>query len=288
MTPQEVIACLLDQDEPEHNLAAIEHRQRLIKSWKIPQGSKVLEVGPGQGDFTVCLADAVGPTGQVVAVDPAPLDWGTPDYRTAQGFVLRSPLGSRIQFVQADPIDFLDAPTTATKSFDFIVFCHSIWYFSQPSFLPTMLSKARPCVANVLIAEYSLSTSHPSAVPHVLASLAANAVESFRGEDSKRNIRCALTPLRMIEAAEEVGWALSHEETVTPGEKQLDAFREVNMILKSRLFKADMESVQAGDKVKTMLQSMTYAVKASVDRLDGRLESVRNMDVWVARFGAKE
>lgn len=76
MTPQELADCLLDKTEPEHNIAALGHRQRLIESWVIPEGSRILEIGPGQGDFTVCLADAVGPTGKVVAVDPAPLDWG--------------------------------------------------------------------------------------------------------------------------------------------------------------------------------------------------------------------
>ncbi|POR31343.1 Uncharacterized protein TPAR_08441 [Tolypocladium paradoxum] len=290
MTPQEVAACLLDQDEPEHNIAAIEHRQRLIKSWGIPPGSKVLEIGPGQGDFTVCLADSVGPAGRVVAVDPAPLDWavGTPDYRTARAFVLASPLGSRMEFVQDDPIPFLDFPTTTTKSFDFIVFCHCIWYFSHPSFLPIMLAKARPRAATVLIAEYSLSTSLPSAVPHVLAALAANAVESFRGEDSKRNIRSALTPPQMVSAAEGAGWVLAKEHMVTPGERQLDAFREVRMILNSKLFRTDMESVQVDDKIKTMLRGMTYAVRVSVGRLEGGLNSVRNMDVWAARFEAKE
>lgn len=52
-------------------------RRSLVKAWGISPGSKVLEIGPGQGGFTVILADAVGPTGQVVTVDPAPLDWGT-------------------------------------------------------------------------------------------------------------------------------------------------------------------------------------------------------------------
>jgi len=80
--PQEIVACLFDQRLPEHNLAAIDHRQQLIRSWGIPPGSKVVEIGPGQGDFTIALADAVGPTGRVFAVDPAPLDYGMAQYLT--------------------------------------------------------------------------------------------------------------------------------------------------------------------------------------------------------------
>lgn len=76
---EELVACLLelpDSPDRKHDVAALKHRQRLIRLWNIPPGAKVLEIGPGQGDFTVVLADAVGPTGRVVGVDPAPLDQG--------------------------------------------------------------------------------------------------------------------------------------------------------------------------------------------------------------------
>jgi tRNA G46 methylase TrmB len=76
MSPQEVATCLLDQRNPAHNIAALEHRQRLIRTWGIPLGSNILEIGPGQGDFTVALADAVGPAGRIVAIDNAPPGYG--------------------------------------------------------------------------------------------------------------------------------------------------------------------------------------------------------------------
>lgn len=52
------------------------HRLALLQHWNIPVGSKVLELGCGQGDCTTALASAVGEQGRVVAVDPAPLDYG--------------------------------------------------------------------------------------------------------------------------------------------------------------------------------------------------------------------
>jgi predicted methyltransferase len=73
---QQLAGYLLDQTSPDHNVAAIEHRQRLVQAWNIPLGSKILEIGCGQGDSTVVLADAVGPTGRVVAVDSCPPGWG--------------------------------------------------------------------------------------------------------------------------------------------------------------------------------------------------------------------
>lgn len=53
------------------------HRLVLLQHWNIPTGSKVLELGCGQGDCTTVLAHAVGEQGSVVAVDPAALDYGT-------------------------------------------------------------------------------------------------------------------------------------------------------------------------------------------------------------------
>ena len=52
------------------------HRLELLRYWNIPIGSKVLELGCGQGDCTTVLAHAVGEQGSVVAVDPAELNYG--------------------------------------------------------------------------------------------------------------------------------------------------------------------------------------------------------------------
>jgi len=52
------------------------HRIRLLQQWNIPTGSRVLELGCGQGDCTTVLACAVGEQGSVVAVDPADLGYG--------------------------------------------------------------------------------------------------------------------------------------------------------------------------------------------------------------------
>ena len=52
------------------------HRLELLQHWNIPTGSKVLELGCGQGDCTTVLAHAVGEQGRVVAIDPAELDYG--------------------------------------------------------------------------------------------------------------------------------------------------------------------------------------------------------------------
>jgi len=52
------------------------HRIRLLQQWNILTGTKVLELGCGQGDCTTVLACAVGEQGSIVAVDPADLGYG--------------------------------------------------------------------------------------------------------------------------------------------------------------------------------------------------------------------
>ena len=61
----------------DSNLGGLDHRINLIKFWGITPGSRVLEIGCGQGDCTTVLADAVGPDGLVDAVDPGAPDYGT-------------------------------------------------------------------------------------------------------------------------------------------------------------------------------------------------------------------
>jgi ubiquinone/menaquinone biosynthesis C-methylase UbiE len=52
------------------------YRLRLLRNWSIGLGTRVLEIGCGQGDMTAVLAAAVGPAGRVTAVDIASPDYG--------------------------------------------------------------------------------------------------------------------------------------------------------------------------------------------------------------------
>lgn len=93
-SPEQLFSWLLDQSDPEHGLESIKHRRQVVQAWNIALGSRILEIGSGQGDFTVVLADAVGPTGHVTAIDPSPVDWGEPYintvYSSADPHVLRN------------------------------------------------------------------------------------------------------------------------------------------------------------------------------------------------------
>ena len=56
----------------------MDHRVELVSFWDVKPGSRVLELGCGQGDCTVVIADAVGENGHVDAVDPGAPDYGEP------------------------------------------------------------------------------------------------------------------------------------------------------------------------------------------------------------------
>ncbi|MFY0226860.1 methyltransferase domain-containing protein, partial [Bacillus cytotoxicus] len=49
----------------------LQHRLDLVKEFGIKKGMSILEIGCGQGDTTVALADAVGEDGKVVGIDIA-------------------------------------------------------------------------------------------------------------------------------------------------------------------------------------------------------------------------
>ncbi|KKY36766.1 putative sam-dependent methyltransferase [Diaporthe ampelina] len=194
-------------------------------------------------------------------------------------------VGQQISFVEADPIEYL-SKGASDLTFDFIVFGYSIWYFSSQDILSRLLHESRTCAQTVLIAEHGLSAPRPAQVPHLLAALTDNALESFRGEESKRNIRCALTPGQIKKLAADAGWALAKEEMATPSPKQIDAKMEVRMVLKSRMFRGDLDEVisRTDPKKGIMLQGMIDAVAASVQNLEGGWDDVVNMDIWLARF----
>lgn len=69
---QSLLNCGILPSEPQ-----LQHRLGILQKWGLVPGSKVLEIGCGQGDCTLVLADLVGEHGHVTAIDPAPLDYGS-------------------------------------------------------------------------------------------------------------------------------------------------------------------------------------------------------------------
>ncbi|KAL7787442.1 S-adenosyl-L-methionine-dependent methyltransferase [Trichoderma ceciliae] len=273
---------IISPDFPGHlnlEIGQAEHRIKLINFWRLAPGSRVLEIGCGQGTTTAVLAEAVGPTGHVDAIDPGRPDYGSPwTLAQAQEHLSSGPIGDRISWHFADPIDYL--AKNADKSWDYVVFAHCIWYFESPAILTKMLGALRGRAKSLLIAEYALKATQKNAVPHVLASVARATLEAHN-KASEANIRCLSSPGAITDAANENSWTFDEETIVMPGEGLLDGSWETGTV-KSPNFLKEIEQKVEDPKVRALLRSARDGVLGLLETLE--VKRTWTMDVWVATF----
>ncbi|KAL7899593.1 S-adenosyl-L-methionine-dependent methyltransferase [Trichoderma sp. SZMC 28014] len=256
-----------------------EHRIKLVNIWRIPPGSRILEIGCGQGTTTAVLAEAVGPTGHIDAVDSGRPDYGSPwTLAQAQEHLSKGPIGDRISWHFADPIDFLAA--NADKTWDYIVFVHSIWYFDSPATLTKMLGALKGRAPSLLVAEYALKATEKNALPHVLASVARATLEAHN-KGSQANIRCLSSPGAITDAANENAWILDGEAFLVPEAGLLDGFWETGTV-KSPKFLKEIEEKVEDPKVRALLRSARDGVLGVLETMD--VKKAWTMDVWAASF----
>ncbi|KAL3291921.1 SAM-dependent methyltransferase [Colletotrichum asianum] len=267
------------------HLSQTVHRLAILQHWNIPVGSRVLELGCGQGDCTTVIASAVGEEGAVVVVDPAELDYGAPyTLGQAQSHISQGLLGSRVTWVQQPPLDYLSSlsSTSESKTFDATVLAHCMWYFASPSVIISTFRALKQHSKRLLLAEWSLVATDPSAQPHVLAALTQAALEC-RKKDSESNVRTVLGPKRLTELALAAGWQLETKALVQCGEDLLDGQWEVGACLSSD-FKREVEEHVSNERERAVVLASRDACEASLKGVQGGLKGVRSMDVWVAGF----
>ncbi|MGG4155852.1 SAM-dependent methyltransferase [Peribacillus muralis] len=142
---------LFEKDEIQQ--VQLQHRLELVEAFGIQKGMRVLEIGCGQGDTTVAIADAVGASGCVVAIDIASPDYGAPlTLGQATERIKKSPLGERIDFHFEMDFDLFES----TIPFDVAVLSHCSWYFKQPEDLLNYFKKMRGWAKRICIAEWDL------------------------------------------------------------------------------------------------------------------------------------
>ncbi|MCJ1432468.1 hypothetical protein MMC27_001825 [Xylographa pallens] len=259
------------------------HRIHIIQDiWAIPAGSKVLEIGPGQGDCTLVLAAAVGEHGHVDAVDPCDLDYGSPwTVGQAQAHIAAGPLGRRISFIQADPLAHLASTATV---YDYAVLVHCLWYFDAPARIAALFAALAPKTRakNVLIAEWALEAKLPAQVPHVLAALARANLE-VHNPASEANIRTAASPAWLKGCLERLGVRVRREELVLPPEGLRDGVWEVGSVV-AEGFREDVARYCGDGEQAVAVLGIREAVVAAVKGLEAGMDGVRSMQVWVAEF----
>ncbi|QRW13411.1 methyltransferase domain protein [Ceratobasidium sp. AG-Ba] len=261
------------------------HRVRLAQSWDITEGSRVLELGCGQGDCTAVLAAAVGESGHVTGVDPASLDYGSPStLGQAQAHLRQSKIGSRMTFVQSDPTAFISNSENASK-FDTAVLAHCIYYMASPSTLFDILRALHdkaPSIKKLCIAEYALTASVPEAYPHVLAVLMEAALEVHKdGETSDSNVRTVIGPVDITKLANQAGWTVRHEGVLIPDAGLEDGRWEVSAAM--GISEKDIAKLISGERERALVGAMKESVVKSISNM-GDKSKVRTMDVWWSIF----
>ncbi|KAB8616633.1 hypothetical protein FH972_025968 [Carpinus fangiana] len=202
-------------------ISQTEHRLNLLAAWSRTgcdyNGKVIVELGCGQGDMTAVLANAVASrdTGRVVAIDPAPLDYGAPwTLAQAQDHLSASTLGRAIQWVQQDPLDYL-SQSGSLDNVDYVVLAHSIFYLPSEDYLLQLLQsiassagkvKTRP---KLLLAEWGQESSTDAAQAHLQAVKMQAAFPDPTG-----NVRIAPTPANIVQLAVQAGWSVEGESWV--------------------------------------------------------------------------
>ncbi len=195
------------------------YRRQIAQSWNLGEGSKILEIGCGQGDMTVALAEAVGATGRVVAIDPAASDYGSPQtLGEATDLIKSSDLGTRIDF-QLEFDVLTESTNWEDEFFDWAVLAHSSWYFASRDQLLQTLRKIKPWAKNLGFAEWDPTPASFDQVGHMLAVLIQGQVEAFKSS-SQANIRSPLSRQQVKEVLADAGWEVDGESDLDTSEMQ--------------------------------------------------------------------
>ncbi|PQE07326.1 SAM-dependent methyltransferase protein [Rutstroemia sp. NJR-2017a WRK4] len=270
-------------------IAQIRHRIDLVDFWEIPPSSHVLEIGCGQGDTTIVLADRVGPEGHVDALDPGAPDYCSPQtLSSAQAQIKSSPVGNRITFHNTFPIPFLNQqsqnhpslqsnPSIPTKKYSHIILSHCSFYFSSPHDLSQIITKCANWSDKICFAEWSLQARELEMVPHLLSVL-LQATCFDRNKEGDGNVRCIRSPERVKEVFLRTGWKVERErmEGVESGVR--DGEWEVGNV--RRWLRGEVE----GQEMELGLKAMYDAMETSVQNVESGVKGVRSMDVWAAVF----
>lgn len=273
-----LLSTLMSGENESTNTSQLRHRLNILQAWlgsfqslpAILSSSTILEFGCGQGDMTVPLAHFAA---NVIAVDPAPLDYGSPfTLGQAQEQVSQSALvGSKIHWVQREPIQYMQDPQDIYP--DLVVLAHSIFYFDSEQYFADLLRAIKAFVSQrrdgkttkLLIAEWGMRASNPTAQAHLLAAKA-----QATNPQSDGNVRTVILPERVRELAEQAGYKMEKESWIESPNVE-DGEWEVML---ARIMANEERTIQKGPE----FLEMERAVGELGDR------KVSSMDVWTSVF----
>jgi SAM-dependent methyltransferase len=239
-----------------------EHRLKLAQYWGIKEGSKVLEIGCGQGDTTAVLAFLVGEKGFVQGIDVASPDYGSPiTIGDSADYLKNSKLGKQIKMdfevdILCPKVDFPE------NTFDIIVLSHCSWYFNSFEQFNEALKRIRKWGRQLCYAEWDARIKTIEQLPHFLAILLQAQYECYK-VNSLSNVRTLFTPNDVKVIAENTGWNIISEESIVSTELQ-DGNWEVKKTLSDYHFELDKISSMP-TKLKTLIRSEVNLLEESIE-----------------------
>lgn len=183
---EHLLACMKIIGDDTIQKTQLQHRLALVDAFQIKEGMRILEIGCGQGDTTVALANAVGQNGHVVAIDIASPHYGAPiTLGEAAETIKNSALGSRIDFhFETDFLDF-----KSENTYDVVILSHCSWYFKNPQQLLSYFKKLKTITNRICFAEWDVDYRHLSQRAHFCAvNLQALYSACFGGEGNIQNV----------------------------------------------------------------------------------------------------
>jgi len=196
---------LLYRSYPEIQRAQTAMRMQLVQFWEIPSGATVLEIGCGQGDLTAVLADAVGPHGHVLALDPARPEYGDPvSIGDSTAHLSKGKYAGIVEFNLN--YEFLNHSDSLKEAgYDYVVLAHCTWYFDTLVVLRNILAAAHTWAPVLCISDWDLCPKSSDQFAHMLSVLLQGQVEAYR-TNSDANVRSPYALSQLLELLPELGW----------------------------------------------------------------------------------
>ncbi len=196
---------------PEAQESQTEFRTRIAAAWGIQPGDRILEIGCGQGDMTAVLAEVVGESGHILAVDAAEPNYGAPvTLGDSTKHLAEGPLGGRIKFrLEHD----LASASFEPDSFDAVVMAHCTWYFDSIDRLRDTFQRLRPWAKRLLLSEWNLEPRSLDQMGHWLAVFIQGQIEAHR-EASQANVRTPYARAVLLDLLSATGWQVASQELI--------------------------------------------------------------------------
>lgn len=253
--------------------------------WELLAG-RVMDLGCGQGDQTGAITAIIasqpqrflidGQMPQVIGVDPASPDYGSPyTLNQAQNHLVSDPFfGGYLTFL----LGWTGPQALELQAFNTVVLAHSLWYFPSPVHLKRAFKAIKDAGSkHLLLAEWALTASHPNSLPHLLSAL-------LQGQSpvAGSNVQMPISPDQIKALALEAGWKVKRELTFCPAEKLQDGAWEYDMAKEAAQETAKLKVDHDDQVTRRMVQSVEATWYALQDAKRRCGKQTRSMDVWTA------